>query len=447
MRTRMCFDDVAWEQSEAIQDAWVHELFREETLMAIGRFILKHRRGVPIELCDPKAGAFNVSFRMKFEDGGSAIIRFPKPGATMFPEEKVRNEVDIIRYIHQHTTIPVPFILHWGTKDENPLGLGPFIIMEYIDHVMDLSDVLNTPGFAIKDRPILDPNIDIAKLELLYGQFADILLQLSTLQLPMIGSLAQIDDFTWEVAQRPLSYSANELHHPTLIHWQIFTSSTHQQNDAVDSADDCRRRYIARLLFCKLAKEGRFTTSSTNLGPFNVWCDDLRPSNVLINENLQIVGVVDWEFTYAAPMEFSHAPPWWLLLEQPEYWPDGLEAWTNIFESRLQTFLKVLREREEMAIERGRLKDGQRLSGPMQRSWESGDFWVTYAARKSFAFDAVFWKKLDARFFGPRSSTEDERWKERLELLTEDEKANMEKIVEKKLDKTRIGVLAWEPDE
>jgi hypothetical protein len=140
----MCFDDVAWERSEAIQDAWVHELFKEETLMAIGEFILKHRRGVPVELCDPKAGAFNVSFRMKFEDGGSAIIRFPKPGATMFPEEKVRNEVDIIRYIRQHTTIPVPFVLHWGIKEENPLGLGPFIIMEYIDHVMDLSDVLNT---------------------------------------------------------------------------------------------------------------------------------------------------------------------------------------------------------------------------------------------------------------------------------------------------------------
>lgn len=465
----MCFDDVAWEKSEDMQDAWVHELFREETLMAIGRFILKHRRGVPVELCDPKAGAFNVSFRMRYEDGGSAIIRFPKPGATMFPEEKVRNEVDIMRYIHQHTSIPVPFVLHWGTGQENPLGLGPFIIMEYIDHVMDLSDVLNTPGLAIKDRPILDPNIDIAKLELLYGQFADILLQLSTLRLPRIGSLVQIDDFTWEVTQRPLSYSANELVRlGTLPRSRLpkaneaFQSAssyfdslanlhlehlTHQQNDAVDSADDCRRRYIARLLFCKLAKEGQFTTPSTNLGPFNIWCDDLRPSNVLINEHLQIVGIVDWEFTYAAPVEFSYAPPWWLLLEQPEYWPDGLEAWTSMYESRLQAFLKVLREREEVAIQRGRLEDGQRLSVRMHRSWESGDFWVSYAARKSFAFDAVFWKKLDVRFFGPTTSIEDERWRERLELLTKDERANMEKVVEKKLDKTRTRVLAWEPDE
>lgn len=459
----MCFDDVAWERSEAIQDDWVHELFKEETLMAIGKFILKHRRGVPIELCDPKAGAFNVSFRMKFEDGGSAIIRFPKPGATMFPEEKVRNEVDMMRYIHQHTTIPVPFVLHWGTKEENPLGLGPFIIMEYIDHVMDLSDVLNTPGFAIKDRPILDPNIDHTKLELLYGQFADILLQLSILRLPRIGSLVQIDDFTWEVAQRPLSYSANELVRlGTLPRSKLpranktFQSASsyfntladlhlehliHQQNDAVDSADDCRRKYIARVLFRKLAREGRFTASSTDFGPFSIWCDDLRPSNVLINEQLQIVGVVDWEFTYAAPVQFSNAPPWWLLLEQPEYWPKGLESWTKVYESRLQTFLKVLRGHEEVAIDRGILKDEQRLSRSMEQSWESGDFWVTYAARKNFAFDAVFWKSLDSRFFGPATSAEDDRWKERLELLTEDERANMEEIVEKKLDEAGPVIL------
>lgn len=126
--------------------------------------------------------------------------------------------------------------------------------------------------------------------------------------------------------------------------------------------------------------------TNTDNGPFKIWCDDLRPPNVLINENLQIVGVVDWEFTYAAPAEFSCTPPWWLLLEQPEYWSDGIEAWIEVFEKRPQTFLKVLIELEEAAIQQGRLKEDQRLSGPMQQSWTNGDFWVVYAARKNFAF-------------------------------------------------------------
>ncbi|RHZ62284.1 uncharacterized protein CDV56_104203 [Aspergillus thermomutatus] len=407
MRTRMCFDDVAWEESDAIADAWVAELFKTDTLRQIGDFIVKHRKGVPTELCDPKAGAFNVSFRMKFEDGGSAIIRFPKPGASMFPEEKIRNEVSVIRYLQDHTSIPVPFILHWGTKEESPLGLGPFIIMEYIDHAMDLGAALSTPGLKIEDRPLLDPRIDSDKLEMLYGQLADILLQLSRLSFPRIGSLTQVDDFTWEVTGRPLSINMNELirlgtlPRSKLPATPFDTASSylkaltelhlehlvHQRNDAADSVNDCRRKFVARQLF--------------------------------------------------SPADFSYAPPWWLLLEQPEYWPGGIEAWTKAFETRLQTFLKVLIEREVAAIKQGRLKEDQRLSGPMQQSWESGDFWVTYAARKNFAFDAVFWQRLDYRFFGPSGVPEGDRWKQRIDLLDEEEKYYMEELVNRKLEEMK----------
>lgn len=50
-----------------------------------------------------------------------------------------------------------------------------------------------------------------------------------------------------------------------------------------------------------------------------------------------------------------------------------MEAWIEVFEKRLQTFLRVLVEREEAAIKHGRLKDDQRLSSSMQQSWENGD--------------------------------------------------------------------------
>lgn len=467
MQSRMCFDDVAWEQSETISDTWVSELFKTETWTAIGDFMIKHRRGVPTELCQPRAGAFNVSFRMKFEDGGSALIRFPKPGATMFPEEKVRNEVAVIRYIQENTSIPVPFILHWGTKNESPLSLGPFILMEYIDHATDLSTALNTPTLGDDDRPILNPSININMLEMLYGQMADILIQLSRLSLPRVGSLAQIDDFTWEARHRPLTIGMNELvrlgtlPRSTLPTTTFETTSayfdalaelhlqhlSHQRNDAVDSANDCRRKFVARQLFSKLARENRLNASVNDHGPFKMWCDDLRPTNILINGDLQIVGVIDWEFTYAAPVEYTHAAPWWLLLEQPEYWPDGIEAWEKTFESRLQTFLKVLIECEETAIQRGRMSKDQRLSGPMRRSWANGDFWITYAVTKNFAFDSIFWKKLDPLFFGSSTVVEEHRWEQRIGLLNEEERRCMEQVVGRKLEQIKKRALAWEPEE
>ncbi|KJK64101.1 hypothetical protein P875_00138548 [Aspergillus parasiticus SU-1] len=266
MQTRMCFDDVAWEQSETISDAWVAELFKTDTPRAIGNLIVKHRKGTPPEICQPRAGAFNVSFRMKFEDGGSALIRFPKPGATMFPEEKVRDEVAVTRYIQEYISITVPFILHWGIKNESPLNSGPFIMIDHIDHDTDLGTALNTPTLNLEDP-------------------------------------------------------------------------------------------------------------------------------VLVNKNLQIVGVINWEFTYAAPVEYSHALPWWLLLEQPEYWPDGIDAWATAFETRLQTFLKVLTEREDIAMQQA------------------------------------------------------SRWEKRIELLSEEERQCMVLAVRQKLEQLEKRALAWEPEE
>lgn len=112
---------------------------------------------------------------------------------------------------------------------------------------------------------------------------------------------------------------------------------THQRNDVIESADDCRRKFVGRHLFRKLARERKLTKRwvAFDKGPFKIWCDDFRPGNILINNDLKIKSVVDWAFTYTAPIEFSYAPPWWLIIERLEYWPQGLEDWTNLFDRRL----------------------------------------------------------------------------------------------------------------
>jgi hypothetical protein len=135
-----------------------------------------------------------------------------------------------------------------------------------------------------------------------------------------------------------------------------FAQLVFQHNDLVHNADDCRNKYVSRLLFLKLAQAGKLSTfgfggddwsaqsrshnSSTRLlpappkaGNFSLWCDDLRAGNVLLDENDRIVSLIDFEFTYAAPRQFALDPPWWLLLEQPERWDDGIESWARI-ESR-----------------------------------------------------------------------------------------------------------------
>ena len=469
MHPRLRYDDVAWEKSEAVADGWVRQFFQSEILQPVGRFLVRHHRpGDAVQFSFLEKGAYNISFQMKYKNANTAIIRFAQPGATMFPEEKVRNEVATMRYICDQTSIPVPFVYHWGTKNESPLELSPFIIMDYIEHDTNLYDVLKTPGCPKEDRGTLDPDISEAKLEALYREVASILLQLSRPALPRIGSLDQVDDFTWRVTHRPLSMPMNaliqlgSLPQSKLPTTTFDTTSSYfealaelhiahlmnQRNDAVDSAEDCRRKLVARYLFRKLAREHRLTKqlASFDKGPFKLWCDDFRPANILMNKELKIVGVVDWEFTYAAPVEFSFAPPWWLLVEKPEYWPRGLDDWCNNYERRLQTFLSAMRYQEDKAIEQGRLKSTLRLSSLMKDSWETGDFWIGYAARNGFAFDLVYWHKIDQRFFGPTSSLIDDVWRQRLDSLEPEERADIERSVAIKLEEMKTRALAWDPD-
>lgn len=136
-------------------------------------------------------------------------------------------------------------------------------------------------------------------------------------------------------------------------------------------------------------------------------------------------------------------------LVEPEYWEDGLDDWAKAYEARLPVFLEAMTEAEDDYIASGKLQEEQRLSGKMRESWVSGGFWTVYAAWKNFAFDSVYWRELDSRFFGPVIATCDPKdmWKERLGLLDQQTQSAIESFVERKMLETETRVLAWDPDE
>lgn len=188
-------DDVAWEQAEHTADTWLRQFLELDILRPIADFILRHNRGSGTEFAILRKGSCNISLRLKYRNGAT-VIRFSQPGAVFFPEEKVVNEVAVMRFLLDQTSVPIPFVLHSGTKKESPLELSPFIMMDYIEHETKIYDALNIPGCPDEERGILDPNIDQGRLKALYAEFANILLKLSTPSLPRIGSLHQVDEFT-----------------------------------------------------------------------------------------------------------------------------------------------------------------------------------------------------------------------------------------------------------
>lgn len=108
------------------------------------------------------------------------MIRFPKPGhtATEFREENVRNEFNVLEFLSEKTTIPLPRVVSWGTEEERPQHLGPFIIMEYMKGT-SLANLLKEPTASAEEEVILATDVDDIKLDYVYEQLADYMLQLS----------------------------------------------------------------------------------------------------------------------------------------------------------------------------------------------------------------------------------------------------------------------------
>jgi hypothetical protein len=105
------------------------------------------------------------------------LICFPILGKPVLPDEKVGNEASVMKFIPQKTSITVPSIVGDGMGIDNPTGLGPFIIMTFVEG-RKMSDILKAKMTTTGDDDILDLEIDESILKALYGQLADILPEL-----------------------------------------------------------------------------------------------------------------------------------------------------------------------------------------------------------------------------------------------------------------------------
>lgn len=437
---KTCFDEIEETNGDDECRAWLSRVF--DAKIELAEFVAT-RRGIgrATEYVGFLKGSFNFSFRFKFSDGGpDAIIRFPKPGhtATFLRDEKVANEVQIMDYLSQNTTIPLPRVYSWGFTAESPQQFGPFIIMDYVEGTL-LSTFLKKPMESDQEDLVLNPSIDDSKLNKIYRQIADYLLQLSQLTFTHIGAISK-DGGTWSVTKRPLTYNMNELATVAGYPADLFPTSTfdragdylksvaHEhlahlwtQRNLADNSEIAQARFIARHRFAQLIPQYCIDDD----GPFIPFCDDLRPSNMLIDpETLQITAVLDFEFTNAMPAQFTYDPPWWLLLSGPEAWLDrgSMEEFRDLYERRMQQFLQALELVEGMPG--GQKLPEPRLSARMRDSWNSGRFWFNYAARKSFELDAIYWAALHDGGTG-------------IELLDGEARAEMEPFIEQKMQQLR----------
>ncbi len=222
------------------------------------------------------------------------------------------------------------------------------------------------------------------------------------------------------------------------------------QRNSVEDAADAREKYTSRHLLRKLLQ--RFTSPAHTTGPFYLVCDDLRPHNILVDRNLRIVAICDWEWTYTAPYELFSSAPNWLILRNPDAWTQtyrfdtpGPDDLLSLYKSKLDLFLTVMEEEEarrfaalryepkvhdfaygydEVIAVRGSPPPSPNsvplvpvvrydeptlprnpLSKQMRASITRGQFWHTNLVQGG-SFERIYWQRLDELCWGKRASTE-----------------------------------------
>lgn len=75
-----------------------------------------------------KDGAYNRCYRITFRKGPDAIVRLPILGRVALWREKVDNEIAVMDYIAQNTSIPVPAV-----RGSSICSAGPYIVMDFVE--------------------------------------------------------------------------------------------------------------------------------------------------------------------------------------------------------------------------------------------------------------------------------------------------------------------------
>lgn len=224
------------------------------------------------------------------------------------------------KYIAEKTTIPLPRLHGYSVNRNNILNL-PFMLVEYVE------------GKSLQG--IRFNNLEKSTRNHLFSELADIYLQFYQQRFDKIGLLTlDENDENWVFASnRPLNVDINDQQAGNLDICrylppnQTFTSTIdyvyfiirllfndfHRGPDSIMDEGDARC-----YLYSIHASQGVLTEwvrPEYNHGPSILIHGDFRPSNIIIDDDFNILSILDWEWSHTFPAQLLVPPSWLTNLE------------------------------------------------------------------------------------------------------------------------------------
>ncbi|KAJ4196200.1 hypothetical protein NW759_016418 [Fusarium solani] len=335
----------------------------------ICRLASSYHAGLPCKAFgSPKHGSFNVCVFVEFDISPPErwAVRIPLPARAAWIDEKIEIELATMRYVAAKTTIPVPRVHAYSFTEGSPIQTA-FIMMDYVQ-----GQTLKDFGFKKGKKwrgSYYGPSETTSKL---HAQLADVYIQLRQLEFPEIGALGlpivdgkpsyDCDPDDIRVCHRPLSIeimmqelegmdpSARIKPRTTFSTARSFVDALFwlAENEFDKSPDPGfdlrggRNALYARHHFRRFVLD-TWLDSSADKGPFILMHGDMLMlmSNLLFDDDLTLVAVLDWEWSFVVPAQML-VPPVWLSGGDTSW----MLAGANLFYKEVRGLVAAVRDRE-----------------------------------------------------------------------------------------------------
>ena len=272
-------------------------------------------RGMDCELSDKYSlGHYNLVKRLTFVDGVSWIVRLRLPQLlsvfgtreAMSGTDCMSIEVATMNYIRLNTNIPVPEVFGHDLSRDNAVG-APYIFMSYIHGTVaaDLQQAKDC-GTGVFGTPEQDRRF--------WTQMAEYHVQLASLTFDKIGSIHQDgDNFTigaeMETGDGP--WDTPEQYYEALVRHQMEVANTDAPPDVREAVSFSFPSKFMELM--KLVQPD----GAQNIGSYSLVNRDFGAHNVLVDDEFNVVGFIDFDGVMAAPSAVVAQLPELMDLSRP----------------------------------------------------------------------------------------------------------------------------------
>ncbi|KAI8710651.1 APH domain-containing protein [Fusarium sp. LHS14.1] len=288
--------------------------------------LLRHAeliKGQKISMSEPfSAGQYWICFEMIAEDDSLIIarVRLPRhPDTLPIVNEKdeqysIACEVSSMRFVRQTlSTVVVPRVYAYegpGSQLATDAGAVYMLIEGFYGNT--LQDI--TPDLC---------SLSFAKQEHVMTQWTMIQTSLATLTFPLIGSISTITETGEPIIDKLSSAASQGLRSqgPFSDAMEYFTAlgeaalyRTSTYDGGTDKSLPNFRR-LGALVFLDIVQSTTFFQASHAQYPFNHM--DLGTQNIIVDDDLNFLAIIDWEFAQTAPWQVNHYP-----MPFPLLWPD-----------------------------------------------------------------------------------------------------------------------------